>query len=407
MTSTSHDEALQAGPPPVVGDGCALYDWLRRARDAGPVWHDTANDAYHVLRHDEVVGVLSEPWTFSSDFSSLAPPPEPGMPNFTEASLSVTDPPMHTQLRKIISQAFTPRMIAGLEPRITALATDLLDAIEGRDNVEMVRDLAAPLPVVVIAEMLGIPSDDWATFRRWAEYLLPDAADVTAGQFEEGGYAKTRAAELNEMADYLLAHVHDRRKSPKDDLFTRLVEATSDGEHLTDKQVVNFSVFLLLAGHLTTTLTLTNAVLAFNDSPGTLERVRADRSLVPGALEEVLRFRPPVSFLYRFTTQEAAIAGTPVPPGKIVVNWIHSANRDPRKFAEPDRFDPGRSPNPHLTFSHGIHYCLGVPLARMEFSVVFGAMLDRYRALECGAPEFHQRPDIFGVTRLPLTLHEA
>ncbi|WP_086848715.1 cytochrome P450 [Amycolatopsis kentuckyensis] len=404
MTSVVQDAA---GPPTVVGDGKALCAWLDRARAAGPVWHDQATDAYHVLQHEEVIRVLSEPQTFSSDFSAFAPPPDPGVPNFTEASLSVTDPPMHGKLRKMVSQAFTPRMVAGLQPRITALAGDLLDALDGRTDIELVKDLAAPLPVVVIAELLGIPTADWAMFRRWAECLLPEAADVVAGQFDDSEQSGARAAGLNEMADYMLGHVHDRRADPRDDLVTRLTQAAADGETLTDKQVVNFSVFLLLAGHLTTTLTLSSALLCFDEHPGVLGRLREDRSLIPGALEEVLRLRPPACFLYRLTKQEAKIGDVLVPAGKIVVNWILSANRDERRFAAPERFDPLRSPNPHLTFSHGIHYCLGVPLARMEFVTLVNAMLDRYSDIGVGTPVFHQRPDIFGVTGLPLTVRPA
>jgi cytochrome P450 len=270
-----------------------------------------------------------------------------------------------------------------------------------------VEELSGPLPVVVIAELLGIPTSDREMFRRWAEYLLPPSDEVTAGQFLEGGYAKTRAAELTEMADYLLAHVQDRRTTSRDDLLSRLVAAEADGERLTDKQMVNFSAFLLLAGHLTTTLFMSNALLSFDETPGTLALMREDPSLIPGALDEVLRYRPPVSFLYRLTREDTRIGEVDVPAGRIVVTWLLSANRDELQFPDPDRFLPRRTPTGHLTFSHGIHFCLGAPLARMESSIVLRALLDRYQDITVGTPAYHQRPDIFGVTSLPVSVRAA
>ncbi|MEU8710251.1 cytochrome P450 [Streptomyces sp. NPDC048565] len=407
MTSVTPESTPFEGPPAVVGDGRELYAWLKRMRRDAPTWIDPASGSCHVLTHADALRVLSEPSVFSSDFSSLAPPPEPGLPNFAEASLSVTDPPRHGQLRKLISQAFTPRTVAALEPRIQAVTAELLDSIAGRTEFDLVEELSGPLPVVVIAELLGIPTSDREMFRRWAEYLLPPSDEVTAGQFLEGGYAKTRAAELNEMADYLHAHVKDRRATPRDDLLSRLVAAEADGERLSDKQMVNFSAFLLLAGHLTTTLLMSNALLSFDEAPGTLALVREDRSLIPGALDEVLRYRPPVSFLYRLTREDTRIGEVDVPAGRIVVTWLLSANRDELQFPDPDRFDPRRTPTGHLTFSHGIHFCLGAPLARMESSIVLRALLDRYQDIGVGTPAYHQRPDIFGVTSLPVSVRAA
>lgn len=407
MTSATPEAEPFEGPPAVVGDGRELYAWLKRMRHEAPVWIDPASGSCHVLRHADALRVLSEPAVFSSDFSALAPPPEPGLPNFAEASLSVTDPPRHGQLRKLISQAFTPRTVAGLEPRIQTVTAELLDAIGDRADFDLVEELSGPLPVVVIAELLGIPTSDREMFRRWAEYLLPPSDEVTAGEFLEGGYAKTRASELNEMADYLRSHVQDRRTTPRDDLLSRLVAAEADGERLSDKQMVNFSAFLLLAGHLTTTLFMSNALLSFDETPGTLTLLRKDPSLIPNALEEVLRYRPPVSFLYRLTREDTRIGDVDVPAGRIVVTWLLSANRDELHFPDPDRFDPRRAPGGHLTFSHGIHFCLGAPLARMESTTVLKALLSRYRTITVGTPTYHQRPDIYGVTTLPLSVTRA
>ncbi|WP_433696930.1 cytochrome P450 [Nocardiopsis sp. CA-288880] len=405
MTAQS-DEPVAGGPPHEVGDGHELLAWLRRRREHTPVWADEETGSFHVFRHADAVRVLSEPDLFSSDFSALAPPPDPGSPDFSSGALSVTDPPFHGRLRGLISQAFTPRTVAGLEGRIGEVTDQLLDSLDGRTEIDLVSDIAYPLPVTVIAELLGIPSQDQDLFRSWAELLLPDVQEVRVGRLGDGPQPAERARRLNMMRDYLLSHVRDRRGKDRGDLISRLVAAEQDGERLTDDQAVNFSAFLLLAGHLTTTLLLGNALLCLQEEPGAMARLREDRSLVPAAVEETLRHRPPVVFQYRLAKRDTEIGGVPVPAGRIVVSWVLSANRDAERFPDPDRFLLDRGSVPHLTFSHGIHYCLGAPLARMEAVTLFNRLLDRYGTIECGEPVFQRRPDVFGVRSLPLHVKE-
>ncbi|GLW65161.1 cytochrome P450 [Actinomadura rubrobrunea] len=402
QTATAPD-----GPPPAVGDGRATLAWLTAKRDAAPLWHDETTGSFHVFGHPEMIEILSDPATFSSDFSAMAPPPDPDVPNFMEASLTVTDPPRHGQLRKLVSQAFTPRMVDRLRTRISEVTGELLDAVGDRDRFDLVGDVAYPLPVIVIAEMLGIPAADRDLFRHWAELLLSNSENTQVGTLGEAGYTGDRAEQLRRMSDYLLEHARERRKQPRDDLIGRLVAAEVDGERLTDQQIINFSAFLLLAGHLTTTLLLGNAMLAFGEHPDQVTAVRDDPGLIPAAIEEVLRYRPPVVFLYRLTKQPATIGGVEIPAGRIVVCWIMSANRDERVFTAAERFDVGRQPNPHLTFSHGIHFCLGAPLARAESAIALRALLDRFADIRCGTPVYHQKPDIFGVRELPLDVRRA
>lgn len=391
-------------PPAAVGDGKALLTWLHGMRRKHRVWRDDTTGATHVFGHAELLRVLSDPAVFSSDFAALMPPQEPGAPNFSEGVLTMVDPPRHGQLRRLITQAFTPRTVAQLEPRVVELTAELLDAVAGKSEFDLVGDLSYPLPVIVIAELLGIPGSDRDLFRHWAELLLSKNHELQAGTIPDAKMSESAAEELGKMRDYLFAHVKDRRTTARGDLISKLVVAEVDGERLSDTEVVNFVNFLLLAGHLTTTLLLGNAMLCLDEDPSALAGLRADRTAVPVALEEVLRYRPPVVFQYRLARVPTTLEGVEIAPLTPVVTWILSGNRDERPFADPDRFQPRRSPNPHLTFGHGIHFCLGAPLARLESRIVLNALLDRYSELRCNPdsqPIFYEKsPDIFGVKRL-------
>ncbi|MGW0916256.1 cytochrome P450 [Streptomyces sp. NPDC002784] len=395
-------------PPTGVGDGSQLLDWLRTMRDRHPVWRDDMTGAAHVFRYDDLLKVLSSPDVFSSDFSAIMPPPDPDAPNFTEGVLTMTDPPRHGKLRRLVSQAFTPRMVAQLEPKVETLTRELFDTVAGETDFDLVSAVAYPLPVIVIAEMLGIPPADRELFRGWGEALLSTNYELPVGAVPDGTMPEQIAGRLKEMHAYLLGHVQDRRTTPRDDLISRLVTAEVDGDALTDGETVSFLNFLLLAGHLTTSLLMGNTLLSFADEPAQLKAVREDRELVPAALEEVLRHRPPVVFQARVTRQETELAGVTLPANVPVMCWQMSGNRDERHFAEPDRFDISRKPNTHLTFGHGIHFCIGTPLARLESRIVLNELLDRYRQVDVGTPVYYERsPEIFGVKSLPITVQTA
>lgn len=408
MTAT---EQFTPGTAPTrTGDGRALLDWLARMRQHYPVWPDPDTGAVHVFRYQDVLRVLGDPGTFSSEFGALAPVREDDAPNFIDGTLTVTDPPRHHQLRRLVSQAFTPRTVAALEPRIGEVTNQLLDEVAGATEFDFVASLTYPLPVIVIAELLGIPASDRALFRRWAELLMSSTRDTAAGTLPGAPIPEDIAAGLRQMRDYLLEQADHRRRHPTDDVIGRLVAAEVDGQRLTGTEVLNFSVLLLLAGHLTTTLLLGNTVLCLDEYPEVVPRLRADRAAIPGAIEEVFRYRPPVVFLYRLAKTPVELAGVEVPAGSLVVSWLISANRDERQFPDPTRFDPGREPVPHLTLGHGVHFCLGAPLARLESRIALNLLLDRYRELRVtpgASPTFHDSVDIFGVRELPVTVRPA
>jgi cytochrome P450 len=262
--------------------------------------------------------------------------------------------------------------------------------------MDLVDDLAYPLPVVVIAEMLGIPSEDRAQFRVWSDQLVRSADNL----FGDREAMKSDAAEsgpplvMAGMEPYLARIIEARRLDPRDDLISGLVAAELDGEKLTAGDLMSFCSLLLVAGNVTTTNLVTNAMLSFVQNPQALKQLQADPSLLPGAIEEVLRYQSPVQFMFRITTGPVALSGQTVPAGSVVLAFIGSANRDSAKFVEAGKFDIRREPNPHIAFGHGIHYCLGAPLARLEGRIVLSILLQRLR-------------DVRLANVLPLTAGEA
>jgi cytochrome P450 len=385
-----------------------LLAWLEASRAHGQVHFDDKQQCWQVLGHPEASTILSDPAVFSSDLSALQPDQD-DFALFQRGNFVGMDPPQHRKLRTLVSQAFTPRVVADLEPRIAELTTELLD--RAGERFDLIDALAYPLPVIVIAELLGIPISDRGLFRRWADVLLGQEVDPDRALREVGEQAMTAVAPtMREMNVYFLEHIRSRRASPGSDLTSKLVQAEVDGERLSDEEIIGFVGLLLIAGHITTTATLGNSVVSFQDNPDAVGEVRADPSLLPAAIEEVLRVRTPFPRLGRITKVDAEVGGVHIPAGQVVLPWLTAANRDERVFAEPHRFDIHRTPNPHLTFGHGIHFCLGAPLARLEAGVALRLLLERYRDVEVTGDEQveHRNPwTMVAVTRLPLEVRAA
>ncbi|KJY42627.1 cytochrome P450 [Streptomyces sp. NRRL B-1568] len=401
--------ALQTHPaPPSMADGGhEMFAWLRAMREEHPVREDEYG-VFHVYRHADVLAVSADPAVFSSDLSRL----RPDSSALSEEILSVIDPPLHRKLRRLVSQAFTPRTVSELQPRIVELAGQLLDAVEG-DEFDLVGDFAYPLPVIVIAELLGVPAEDRTLFRSWSDRMLSmqvdDPVDMQFGDDAGEDYERLVKEPLKEMHAYLQEHVDDRRANPGDDLISRLVAAEVEGERLTDRQIVEFGALLLMAGHVSTSLLLGNTVLCLEENPQVAAELRADVSLVPAVIEEVLRFRPPITLMARVTTQEVTVGGVTIPANRMVTPSLLSANHDERVFAEPGRFDLRRGNNQQVAFGHGIHYCLGGPLARLEGKIALEALLRRFSDIRItpGAELKFHRDGLFGARSLPVTVTRA
>jgi len=281
------------------------------------------------------------------------------------------DPPDHTRLRKLVAKTFTGRAIAPLRPRIEQIADELLDAMTGRDSVELLEAYAYPLPIQVISELLGVPFDDREQFTAWSKTMV------------DGGASEAAGAATMQMAGYLHGLIAAKRESPEDDLLSQLVHASEDGDRLSPSELIAVSVVLLVGGFETTVNLISGGVLGLSRHPDQLALLRADRSLMPTAIEEFLRHETPnILSSPRYTTEEVEMAGVVIPAGDFVmVSWL-AANRDPARFTDPDRLDITRPVGGHLAFGHGLHFCLGAPLARLEGEIAFGRLLDRFAEIE-------------------------
>ncbi|MFH8793722.1 cytochrome P450 [Streptomyces sp. NPDC017941] len=381
-----------------------LTDRWRSLREAGPVRHDEAQGVWQVLDHQGVAAVLADQATYSSDMTPIAPTQE-DFAAFTQGNFVGMDPPEHRKFRTLVSQAFTPRVVQGLEPRIEGVCRRLLDTVADHDRFDVVDTLAYPLPIIVIAELLGIPSEDHPLFQEWAATLFggdqlgdaPDAADLERA-------LEAIAPTVREMHGYVLDHIRHRRAHPADDLISKLIAAEVDGVRLTDQEMVGFVALLLVAGHITTTALLGNALVAFDQNPGTLTALRAQPDRLPNAIEEVLRLLPPFPELGRRVNRPVVLGGHELPVNSLVMAHLGAANRDPSRFTAPDTLDIDRSPN-HLTFGHGIHFCFGAPLARLEARIALRMLLDDYRDLAIPSHEdiTYQNPAVIvGVRHLPV-----
>src|SRR5262252_4660487 len=309
--------ALTTEPPSPTLD--ALLAWLREQRAAGSVHYDAQQQLWQVFGYADVQRVLNDPARFSSDFRALLPS-QPDFELFAKGNFVRMDPPKHRQLRSLVTQAFTPHMVAGLAPRIRAVATALLDELSGAARFDVVDRLAYPLPVIVIAELLGIPIEDRGLFRQWADALFSRNTQTT-GIRVDAATLEAFVPTIREMNHYLLAYIQHRRMHPADDLTSRLVGAAIDGERLDDQEIVGFVGLLLLLGHIIVTL---------DEHPATAAALRADATGLPTAIEEVLRYRPPFPRLGRRTATAVELGGHVIAANQIILLWIAAANREDR-----------------------------------------------------------------------------
>ncbi|HEY0499027.1 MAG TPA: cytochrome P450 [Kutzneria sp.] len=381
-----------------------FLDYIEGLRKDGQVVYADKQQSWMVLGHPEVNHVLSEPRTFGSDLSELVPVQEE-FALFQKGNFIQMDDPRHRQLRGMVSKAFTPKFVADMEPAIDALTHQLLDA--AGTEFDLVDALAYPLPVIVIANLLGIPTSDQPVFRRWADTLLDRdiPRDKSISEIRAELTAQVVPV-MREMNEYLLAFIQDRRRNPGDDLTSQLTRVEEAGKRLDDDEIIGFVGLLLLAGHITTTATLGNSILTFHENPDAIAEVREDLSLLPAAIEEVLRLRTPFPRVARMSLTETELGGVTIPAKQFVLPMLTAANRDERVFPNPDRFDLHRDPNHHASFGKGIHFCLGAPLARLEARVALKIMFERYADIQVDEDGVQERDPfaMVAVTKLPLVV---
>jgi cytochrome P450 len=381
------------------------HGWLHGARPEDPVVQDPDSGIWNVYGYREAVAVLGDPATYSSRTAQLFA--EDGGEVIADGDLLQTDPPDHRRQRDLVRYAFTPRLLAGVEPRITELVDELLRAIADPGDFDLVDALCSPLPILVVGEMIGLPRSDVPKLERWMREMAASFGDLSpaADQAEQERVFAVTAGLMEQVVEYLREHVRTRTGAPGEGLLGRLVTAEIDGERLSEDYVVAFVKSMIVAGHSTTSMMLANTVLCLDGDPELDRRVRADRSLIAGLVEESMRFLSPIAATYRVTTRATTLGGRELGAGSIVMVWMAAANRDPRQFSDPDVFDLSRSPNSQLGFGHGIHFCLGAPLARMEARIALNALFDRFPSLrvrEGATPKAHPAFDTTGLATLPV-----
>lgn len=348
-----------------------VYDQIRKA---GVLHVPPPFNAWLVLDYAGVKQVLADHDTFRSSV--------PAPPNW----FIFSDPPRHTKLRNLISKAFTPRSVANLEPRIREISRELLDGAVERGSIDLATEYSVPLPMKVIAAMIGIPPADWARFKRWSDSILKLSYTRSGGD-EAAQASREFAAVTAEMSDYLAEMIAQRRASPSDDLLTRLIHAEMDGQHLNHEKILGFFQLLVVGGQETTTNLINNAVLCLIENPDQRALLAANPKLLPLAIEEVLRYRSPLQWLMRTPGRDVELHGQLLPAGCLVLAMVGSANRDPKQFAEAGQFTIEREPNPHLAFGQGNHVCLGAPLARLEARIALTDLFARMKNFEPASSE--------------------
>lgn len=408
--------AVPAGPEPpalfdraFIDDPYPAYAWLREHAPVHRTRLPNGVEAYLVTRYDDVKAVLADP-RLSKNAAASFPgwkPGRTGIPGEHRSGIAAhllnLDPPDHTRLRRLVAKAFTPRRIADFEPRIRRIADTLLDecaarAAAGDGSVDLIRGYACPLPVAVILEMLGVPEEDQSIFHEWAFGVVDRSGP-------RGGVGRS----VKRIRGYLREIIHKKRLAPGDDLLTALVRASDHGEHLSEDEAAAMAFILLFAGFETTINLVGNGYFALLTHPEQRDRLLADPDLLPTAVEELLRYDGPVEFgTWRFTTEPITVGGVAIPAGEPVLAVLAAADRDPSRFPAPDELDLGRPATGHVALGHGIHFCIGAPLARLEGRIAFERLLARYPAASLARPpedlRRHSGLIMRGLYELPVRL---
>lgn len=404
MTVAARDELdldRALATPAFYADPYPFYD---RLRDLDPVHWSESNGGWMLTRYDDVLATIRDPARFTSRgrFAAVFARMDPelrqraaSMEQHFSVGLIASDPPDHTRMRGLINRAMTPRVIEAMRPRIEALVTELLDAAADRGEMDLIADLAYPLPAIVIAELLGAPAESRDRFKAWSHEILG-----FQGTGRPDPEAVARAQEsLLAMRAFLSALAAERRHTPRDDLIGLLVAAEQDGERLTEAELLTTCVTLLTAGHETTTNLIGNGLWLLLTHPEQRGLLQERPELMPVAIEEMLRKESPLQRNPRQVAVDLELRGRRLRAGDYVMQVLGGANHDPAQFAAPHRFDITRAPNRHLAFGQGIHFCLGAPLARLEAPIAIGETLRRFPRLALAEPDAPPRWFRHGLLR--------
>lgn len=373
---------------------------LKQLRETEPLKYEAEHNLWHVFLHEDCVRVLKDPKTFSSKFNRTGK-------EMTDNIIS-TDPPRHQEFREMVNQVFTPKAVQDLAPRIKDIVNELIDLCLEQGSMNTVRDLAAPLPCIVIAEMLGVPASDRMMFKEWSDALVQGVEDGSEESYQAAYQRNNTARE--ELQQYFRKHLEHRKLFKTDDLVSVLWQTNLEKQVLTEEEVVNFCLTLLVAGHETTTNLISAGVRVLTEHPELQARLLQEPDLIPSFVEEVLRYYPPVTKLTRRATEDVELRGRTIAEGSLVNCWILSANRDAAKFTQADEFVVDRQPNAHISFGFGIHFCLGAPLSRLEGQIVFATLLERMANLqqvEPGNLKMQRYPFFMALQELPVVFEKA
>ncbi|MBV9615373.1 MAG: cytochrome P450 [Ktedonobacteraceae bacterium] len=387
MTKVSFTELQRQRP--VSGLGIDPGPWYKQMRMSNPVAIDEENTLCEVFRYKDVQTVLADATRFSVEGTLDAAGEDVG-------SIATMDPPRHNKMRALVSQAFTPRAIAGQAGTIRTITNELLDDCAASDTLELIQDFATPLPMRVIAGMLGVPLERRNDFKRWTQEIISPSPEVAMAAYQA-------------FVNYMGELIEEKRKERQDDVISALFDAQVNGEVLSKQEMITFCVALLGAGFETTQRMIGNLMLCLDDYPESRRQVWADPSLVSTTVEEGLRFRPVAPRLSRVVKKDTKLGGKSIPAGYYLFAWLGSANRDEEQWKDPDVFDIHRSPNPHLEFGYGIHVCLGMPLARLELTTTLEQFIERFKDVQVirdeplqVIPSFGQ----YGLSQLPLRVQK-